>query len=273
MIKDFFERIWLATFAYPHFRRLNYYLLNLTQKSIGINNYKSERTSGELFWVRYVLNIFKPKTIFDIGAHKGDYTKLFHENGYAEKIYLFEPHPQTFTTLKKQISENENVMIFNIGFSNRSGSSLIFDYNKDNAESGSSHASLYSEVITDLHGTSNVSEVVVQLTTLDSFVKENNIDRISLLKIDTEGNEYPILEGAKKLLEEGRIDLLQFEFGEMNVVSRHFFKDFYDLLTPMYNLYRLLPNGLLPIENYNARQHEIFIYQNIVGIKKDLSFS
>jgi hypothetical protein len=74
-----------------------------------------------------------------------------------------------------------------------------------------------------------------------------------------------------ELLQENRIDIIQFEFGEMNIASRVFFKDFYDLLSGQYHLYRLLPNGLLPLEPYNARRHEIFIYQNIIAINRRMN--
>ena len=39
------------------------------------------------------------------------------------------------------------------------------------------------------------------------------------------------------------IDLIQFEFNEMNVVSRRFLSDFIELLGPRYELFRLLPDG------------------------------
>lgn len=270
MIKTAFERIWLAIFAHSIFVRLNNYLLNLTQKSLGINNYKSNKISGEHFWVNYILKNYQINIIFDIGAHKGDYSQMFRDAGYKGSIYLFEPHPKTFSILNSNIPKDNLNQIFNIGFSEIKNTSLIFDYPLENQESGSPHASLFSKVITDLHGRDNVNETKVQLNTLDDFADEHNIDRISLLKIDTEGNEYPILKGAKRLLEEERIDLLQFEFGEMNVVSKCFFKDFFDLLNPSFYLFRLLPGGLLPITKYNARQHEIFIFQNIIGINRKI---
>ena len=270
VVKTIFERIWLALFAHSSFWRLNQYLLNLTQKSLGINNYKSEKISGEIFWINYVLKNYQPDVIFDIGAHKGDYTKLFRDAGFKGTIYLFEPHPKTYSVLTHQIRATEFDKIFNLGFSETRGNTLIFDYSGESLESGSPHASLFSQVITDLHGSSNVTEVKVQLRTLDDFTEEHKIERISLLKIDTEGNEFPILKGSRRLLEEGRIDLIQFEFGEMNVVSRYFFKDFFDLLNSNYCIYRLLPSGLLPITKYNARHHEIFIYQNIVCVHRKL---
>ena len=270
MIKKIFESIWLFLFAHAKMQRWNQYLLNLAQKNLGINNYNSDRISGEIFWTKFVLDNYQPNVVFDIGAHIGDYTSLLRQSGYKKTIFLFEPHPKTYANLADKVMPDQFTHLFNIGFSDSRNVSLIFDYPENDKNSGSPHASLYSEVITDLHGAKETLGIEIKLRTLDDFVEDQKLNHISLLKIDTEGNEYPILKGAKKLLEEDRIDLLQFEFGEMNVVSKYFFKDFFDLLHNKYKLYRLLPTGLLPIEKYNARHHEIFIYQNIVGIHRKL---
>ena len=67
------------------------------------------------------------------------------------------------------------------------------------------------------------------------------------------------------------IDLIHFEFNEMNVASRIFFKDFYDLLKG-YRFYRMLPDGLIDLGEYKAYQMEIFGYQNIVAIRHSSRF-
>ena len=71
---------------------------------------------------------------------------------------------------------------------------------------------------------------------------------IDLLKIDTEGNEFNVLKGAKKLFEFNKIKAIHFEFNQMNIVSKSSFKDFWDLLNENFIFYRILPRGrLLPI--------------------------
>jgi hypothetical protein len=87
------------------------------------------------------------------------------------------------------------------------------------------------------------------------------------MKIDTEGSEYEILKGARTMLSKNSIKIIQFEFNEMNVYSRVFFKDFVDLLKN-YKLYRLMSHGLFPIKSYSPKLHEIFAFQNIVAINK-----
>ena len=65
-----------------------------------------------------------------------------------------------------------------------------------------------------------------------------------------------------------KISIIQFEFTQLNSTTRVFFKDFYELLSEKYKLFRLLPNGLLEIKSYNPTMQEIFGYQNFVAIMK-----
>jgi hypothetical protein len=74
------------------------------------------------------------------------------------------------------------------------------------------------------------------------------------------------LRGAQHAIASGSIDLIQFEFNEMNVMSRVFFKDFYDVL-PGYSFYRMVVDGLAPMGGYVARTHEVFVLHNIIAVR------
>lgn len=90
-----------------------------------------------------------------------------------------------------------------------------------------------------------------------------------MLKIDVEGNEINVLRGAKKSLEKNIFDVIQFEFTQINSVTRIFMKDYFDLLGARFSLYRFLPNDLLPLSEYTVTNHEIYGYQNIVAIRRE----
>lgn len=167
--------------------------------------------------------------------------------------------------LKKTAYQN-NFLAFNLGLGEKKGLVKIYDY-KDN--DGSSHASLYSKVITEIHK-SKAIEHDVKITTIDAFIKENKIDKINLLKIDTEGNELNVLKGAQRTLENNLIDVIHFEFNEMNVISKTFFKDFYNILRD-FTFYRMLPDGIISLGEYNPLLCEIFAYQNIVAIRNGIN--
>ena len=115
--------------------------------------------------------------------------------------------------------------------------------------SGSSHASLYEATITEFHDRSAV-KTSVPVETLDDVAMREGITYIHFLKIDTEGHELAVLSGATRLLRENRIGHIQFEFNALHVFSRVFFRDLRTILSN-YNLYRLLPKGLLPRRKYH----------------------
>ncbi|GAB3323552.1 FkbM family methyltransferase [Haliea atlantica] len=199
--------------------------------------------------------------MIDVGANKGCYSKEALEFNPELSIYAIEPHPATFELLSAAFG-GVKIVTINKGLSGEAGVLKLYDYaDKD----GSSHASLFEDVITELHGAGMAVAHEVEVTTLDEIVAKNGIGEISLLKIDTEGNELEVLRGGAKSLSERKIKAIHFEFNEMNVSSKVFFRDFWRMLAG-YKLYRLLPNEMLEIKNYSPLGCEIFAYQNIVAI-------
>ena len=76
------------------------------------------------------------------------------------------------------------------------------------------------------------------------------------------------IKEIKKLIKENSIEAIQFEFNQMNIQSRTFFKDFMDILDG-YTFFRITSFGLIPLDNYSPIKNEIFAYQNIFSIKKN----
>jgi FkbM family methyltransferase len=236
--------------------------LNFVQRGIGIGNYETEQISGEKFLVDQVLPRLltrKHTVLFDVGANVGHYSKSLSSAFPSAQILAFEPVPQTFESLRARLT-GSLVKCYPVGLSDAEGSAIIYDY--DQAE-GSEHASLFSGVF-DLHRAKKIKEIHVPLITMDAFCAAEQISEIDFLKIDTEGNELRVLKGAQSLISKRAIRAIQFEFNEMNVVSRVFLRDFYDIL-PGYTFYRLLPEGLLPLGQYSSR-NEIFAFQNILAV-------
>lgn len=66
----------------------------------------------------------------------------------------------------------------------------------------------------------------------------------------------------------GKIKAIQFEFNIMNIASKSYFLDFWKILSD-YKFYRLLPNGMVKIEQYKPWYCEIFAFQNIVAILRE----
>ncbi|SMH41396.1 FkbM family methyltransferase [Azospirillum agricola] len=231
---------------------------------VGILNYRNMQESGEEHFIRANMTKLQSPVIFDVGANSGIYSKTLLEFCPSASIFAFEPHPINF----KNLTDNGDPRIraFNIGAGAVDEVAEFYDYQN---EDGSEHASLYKGVIEDIHQRPSVCHRV-PIRRLDGVAAELGVSRIHFLKIDTEGHELEVLRGAEGLIRSNAVDIIQFEFNETNVVSRVFFKDFWDFL-PNYKFHRLLPKGALHISQYSATFCEVFAYQNYVCVRKDSS--
>ncbi|MGQ3170136.1 MAG: FkbM family methyltransferase [Methylophilus sp.] len=256
--------IYRLLFSNKFFFKFNKLIYTLSLRGMGILNFESDKISGEDHFIKEYLSKVDDCIIFDVGANVGNYSKILRSYNLKARIYAFEPHPVTFQRLKENTG-SLNIQTNNVAVGALAGSLKLYDYAN---EDGSSHASLYKAVIEEIHKAKS-TEYNIDVITLDDFCHQAGIDKIDLLKIDTEGHELEVLKGCERLLKVGKVDLIHFEFNEMNVASRVFFKDFWDFL-PNYDFYRMLPNGLVHIDNYNPVSCEIFAYQNIVArLKKN----
>lgn len=246
-------------FAKKLFFKFNRLLYKLSIRGMGILNFESDRLSGEENFIKSYVPQIKGGIIFDVGANVGNYAMKLRQSNLDVAIFCFEPHPVNFQKLNQNM-KNLNIKLVNVGVGCEIGKIKIYDYED---EDGSSHASLYKDVIETIHNRKSVAHEV-EIITLDDFALKNGINRVHLLKIDTEGHEMSVLKGFEQFIRSDKVDLIHFEFNEMNIISRTFFKDFWDYL-PNYEIFRMLPDGLVPIKNYSPLTCEIFAFQNIVA--------
>ena len=221
------------------------------------------RTSGEYQFLRSLAkNWGTCPVVLDVGANRGGYAQVVREVAPQALVYAFEPHPNHYPVLVKGSTQYGYVPV-NAGCGERAHSSFLYDFKE---QDGSPLASMYQPAIESYWSTEAVS-YPVDIITLDQFVRQKNIHHVDLLKIDTEGHECKVLEGFQTSLRENIVDVIQFEFNSMNVISRTFIRDFYERL-PNYVFYRMLSQSLVPLAQYSTTLCEIFAYQNIVAIRK-----
>lgn len=257
------EKIFTILLVRKSFYRFFQYLYVASLKGMGYLNYRDMYSSGE----EYVLDMISKKNnplIIDVGAADNSefLQKVFRLYPQAE-VYGFEPNPASYRDL---ISKNKNkrVHIFPLGLGDKQSKVKLYDYDQSTS---TQHASIYKDNIIESHK-ANTKSHIIDIQTLDNFIKETKIKTaIDFLKIDTEGSELSVIKGAINLLTKRKIKHIQFEFNEMNVYSRVFIRDFIELL-PNYDLYRMLPNDLIPIKPYTPWLSEIFSYSNIFCILK-----
>jgi len=234
-------------------------------RGLGIKNAESDDTSGETHFLTEILGRYDKPVVLDVGANRGNYANKLLTVCPGATLYAFEPHPATFSLLQLS-AEKRGFEAINSGMGAETGALQLYDRQEADG-CGTEHATIYRDVIEGLHKVS-ATAIEVSLSTIDIFVQQRDLKKITLLKIDTEGHEYQVLQGAAASLACGMVEMIQLEFNEMNTVSRVFFRDFYTLLGDRYDIFRLLPGGLLPITKYRPVVCELFGYQNLLFVRR-----
>jgi FkbM family methyltransferase len=131
--------------------------------------------------------------VFDIGVNYGWYSLNIAKKYPNVRIYAFEPIKYTFDIFSENIEINniKNINIFNVGIG-KENTVTEFNFNRD-------HSGATSMV--NLLERENVEKIKCSIRTLDSFVKQEKIDRVDFIKCDVEGAEFFALQGGKNVLE------------------------------------------------------------------------
>jgi len=177
--------------------------------------------------------------ILDIGANIGLYTLLFcKKTGLSGKVFAFEPAPEAFFRLKQNVKLNnfKNCKLFNSGISNEAGMSKFYVCEDD------AFNSLGNKPMAPI-----LKTIDIPVTTVDEFCQKENIAKVDLIKIDTEGADYLVLKGADGLLTSENSPIVMCEYNR-NMDGGYSFKviDMYNYLTETgYEIYEVNEKGTL----------------------------
>lgn len=217
-------------------------------------------TNGELDFIKK--NKKKFRTIFDVGANVGEWTKLVSDIIPESRIYSFEPSRSTFKILHKQ-NFSDQVSLHNIGLGEKNEIKDLFIHAND--------STLNSVFLRGNDSFKQDAQIErANFETFDFFCTKNNINNISFLKIDTEGNELSVLKGAKQCIKEGKINAIQFEYGGTYIRAGTLLKDMFEFFEDKpYDVFKMMRDGLKKCDSY-AEDLENFQYANYVAILKNI---
>ena len=155
----------------------------------------------------FIKNFFGKKkiTLVDVGANLGGYTNLILQNTKVKEIHIFEPSKKCFGYLKKKFTQNK-IYINNKALSNTNKMNTFYE---SEVLSQSSLHNVKNKFNSNLE---NTDVYKIECVTLDKYFygrKKNFV--IDLLKIDAEGEDLMVLEGASKLLKNKNIRLIKIE--------------------------------------------------------------
>lgn len=173
----------------------------------------------------------KTLTIFDIGANLGQTSLEFVECLPNSTIYAFEPDPNTFVSLNDIIRDYKNIKSYNLGFGERNDK---MELSISKVSGGNSLLSLSENINKYAKGdwTEKVGTKIVDITTLNMFCRDNKINKIDILKIDTQGYELKIIEGGDQVVIPSFTKVVYIEVLFVELYKQQaYFNDIYATLT------------------------------------------
>ena len=194
----------------------------------------------------------KSKNALDIGVYRGVYSLKLSQN--FKQIHAFEPNPLLFPYLNDNLKKIiKNINLYNLALSDKSGetelklpvrSRSIF---KDNIEE------LYQLGAASIHPENefeNFEKVQVKVEKLDNIL----IEDIGFIKIDVEGHELEVIEGAKETIIKNKPVLL------IEIEKRHSKKPVEETIDKINNLeydcFFVKGKKLIPVEKLNNKNLE-----------------
>lgn len=158
----------------------------------------------------------KEKVIIDVGANVGLFALAFADIFKDARVIAFEPSQRTYRRLQRNLYESglmDNISLENIALSNAEGIARFLD----NPDSPATNHLLPSQSESNSQDDSNY--VTVECQTLDSYCENHSISHIDLLKIDVEGFECQVLQGARSMIQRKAVSWIFCELCPSNLAG------------------------------------------------------
>ena len=148
-------------------------------------------------------------SFFDVGANDGQTSSAANRYFPGARICAFEPHSPTFERLAQRMARCSGFSCYNFALGSENGSVTFYEYDESVLNSLIPNAQYAVRFGKDAR------KLRARCVTLDVFCTSNEIKRIDVLKIDTEGFELEVMKGAANLLKTGAISFVYLEFNDV----------------------------------------------------------
>lgn len=176
-----------------------------TFNSVGLTLFR-ELPRGIDQWrdIREAFPSLENTMIFDIGANVGQSAQRLQAMFPKSNIHCFEPSAETFQILNDKFCDQANFQCHNMALGAESRNAKLHK---------SENSTMRHVMLSECESIEGSETEAIRIDTLDSFCGQNNIERIDILKIDTEGHDGEVIRGAQKMFGQSRIHIVQCELG------------------------------------------------------------
>jgi FkbM family methyltransferase len=167
----------------------------------------------------FIERVLRPgMTVVDVGANHGMFSmEAAHLVGAGGEVHAFEPTPATLLLLRQNLASNSlsRVQVFPCGLGAAPGTARLRVHHHYGGLN-----TLAPRDVTWNRRTLRADAIIdVPITTLDLHCAREKLDRVDFLKIDVEGFELSVLQGARGMLAARRIDQILLEIGDLTCAT------------------------------------------------------
>ncbi len=211
-----------------------------------------DRSNLDRLYKIFLKNINTP-VVIDVGANIGQTIYRFKKLNNKSIIHSFEPVKKDFQILLKRFKDHKTIFLNNFALGDKDQKKKFFS-NKLSGSSSFSQLTPQTEWVYQRSSTRKIDpnqlldEVFdCQIMKLDDYCEKNKIKKIDILKIDTQGFEDKVLEGAQELIKTKRIDYIELEIIFNNIYEKklNFFEVEKHLIPFGYELFAIQNPGNL----------------------------
>jgi len=179
-------------------------LKNLVRGAAAKFNYVITRRTDAFADMRRFVPADAPPVILDVGANLGQTARKFRATFPSSVIHCFEPGTETFNALQQNFASDKNMYLWGSAVGSSVGKQTFLENTEPDMSS-------FLELSTTGWGEVK-KRLLVDVTTVDQFLREQNILTVDILKSDTQGYELEVFKGAEEAMRVNRIGLIYFEF-------------------------------------------------------------
>lgn len=231
------------------------------------NGYRLYQKAGMPWGVDHIIDVQRlskalgrsVRTIFDVGANVGQAARNFLHHFPEARVHSFEPDPDTFQALVSGV-DSGRFEAHNFALGAEPGEQVLYRYEGQSVINSMVEDAPYA-VRFERKGT----PLGIEVRTLDGFCADRSVERIDLLKIDTEGFDIAVLQGARETLRRGAILFVYAEFNEVATSrgSGTTLLALEDLLRPLsYKLVAPYTDYLVPEGDLFAVRNALYVHQS-----------
>ncbi len=161
----------------------------------------------------YIFKKLEINVLLDIGANEGQFANKVRKNGYAEKIISFEPLKDVYKELIKNSEKDINWTTQNFALGDYNGETIINESNYSLSSSILPMTNLHLDAKKD---SSFISQHKISIKKIDTYIQEKKLNYNNIfLKIDTQGTENKVLDGANNNLDKIKGILCELSLDEL----------------------------------------------------------